>query len=40
MNKVTIMATTSLHISLPEELKSYVQERVTAEAYSNPSDYV
>ena len=34
------MATTTLHISLPEELKRYVQERVAAEAYSNPSDFV
>ncbi|SUS07766.1 Transcriptional regulator [uncultured Defluviicoccus sp.] len=36
----TPMATTTLHISLPEELKRYVQERVAAEAYSNPSDFV
>lgn len=34
------MATTTLHISLPEELKRYVQERTAAEAFSNPSDYV
>jgi antitoxin ParD1/3/4 len=34
------MATTTLHISLPEELKRYVQERVTADGYSNPSDFV
>ena len=40
MLKATPMATTTLHISLPEELKRYVQERVVAEAYSNPSDFV
>jgi antitoxin ParD1/3/4 len=40
MLKATLMATTTLHISLPEELKRYVQERVVAEAYSNPSDFV
>jgi antitoxin ParD1/3/4 len=40
MNKVIAMATTTLHISLPEELKRYVQERTAAEAFSNPSDYI
>lgn len=30
----------TLHISLPEELELYVQERVAAEAYGNASDFV
>jgi antitoxin ParD1/3/4 len=34
------MATTSLHISLPETLKDLVAERVRQGAFSNPSDYV
>lgn len=34
------MSTTSLHISLPEALKDFIQERVREGAYSNPSDYV
>jgi antitoxin ParD1/3/4 len=34
------MSTTTLHISLPESLKKYVQERVAEKHYSNPSDYV
>jgi antitoxin ParD1/3/4 len=40
MSKASSMATTTLHISLPEELKRYVQERVAADAFSNPSDFV
>jgi putative addiction module CopG family antidote len=34
------MATTSLHILLPETLKDFVAERVKQGAFSNPSDYV
>ncbi len=34
------MATTSLHISLPETLKEFVLKRVEEGAFSNPSDYV
>jgi antitoxin ParD1/3/4 len=34
------MATTSLHISLPDTLKDYVADRVRDGAFSNPSDYV
>lgn len=34
------MATTSLHISLPETLREFVAERVRQGAFSNPSDYV
>jgi antitoxin ParD1/3/4 len=34
------MGTTTLHISLPDSLKKYVQERVAEKHYSNPSDYV
>jgi antitoxin ParD1/3/4 len=34
------MTTTSLSISLPEELKEFVDELVAEKAYSDPSDYV
>ncbi len=34
------MSNTSMNISLPEELKKFVRERVKEEAFSNPSDYV
>jgi antitoxin ParD1/3/4 len=34
------MRTTTMNISLPETLKEYVEERVTEEHYSNPSDYI
>lgn len=34
------MATTSLHVSLPESLKEFVLKRVEEGAFSNPSDYV
>lgn len=34
------MATTSLHISLSEQLKQDVQVRVEEGRYSNPTDYV
>lgn len=34
------MATTSLHISLSEQLKQDVQVRVDEGRYSNPTDYV
>jgi antitoxin ParD1/3/4 len=34
------MPTATMNISLPEELKDYVRERVAEESYSNPSDYV
>lgn len=34
------MATTSLHISLSEQLKEDVQVRVEEGRYSNPTDYV
>ena len=29
-----------MHISLPDSLKRFVQERVEKEHYSNPSDYI
>ncbi len=32
--------TTTLHISLPKALKTYVKKRVGEKQYSNPSDYV
>src|SRR5260370_6511795 len=35
----TIMSMTSMNISLPEELKEYVEERTHA-GYSTPSEYV
>lgn len=34
------MNTATLHISLPESLNRFVQERVEKEHYSNPSDYI
>ena len=34
------MATTSLHVSLPDTLKEFVLRRVEEGAFSNPSDYV
>ena len=35
-----VMPTASLHISLPETLKDYVNQRVEEGAFSNPSDFV
>ena len=32
--------TTSIHISLPESLKEYIQERCTTGDFSNPSDFI
>lgn len=32
--------TTSLHISLPRALKTYVKKRISEKQYSNASDYV
>ncbi len=32
--------TTTLHISLPKALKTYVKKRVDERQYSNPSDYI
>ena len=34
------MNTATLHISLPESLNRFIQERVEKEHYSNPSDYI
>jgi antitoxin ParD1/3/4 len=34
------MTTASLHISLPDTLKEYVNRRVEEGAFSNPSDFV
>ena len=34
------MTATSMNISLPENLKSYVKERVADGGYSTPSDFV
>ncbi len=34
------MANTSLHISLPEQLKDAVKRKVDEGHYSNPTDYV
>ncbi|MFZ4698999.1 MAG: ribbon-helix-helix domain-containing protein [Candidatus Methylumidiphilus sp.] len=34
------MNTATLHISLPESLNRFVQERVEKEHYVNPSDYI
>ena len=34
------MSNTSLHISLPEALRDFIQERVKEGAYSTPSDYI
>jgi len=34
------MSTATMHISLPDTLKRFVQERVEKEHYSNPSDYI
>ncbi len=34
------MNTATLHISLPESLNRFVQERVEKEHYSNTSDYI
>jgi len=34
------MSTATMHISLPESLKRFVQEQVENEHYSNPSDYI
>lgn len=31
---------TSLHVSLPEELKEFVRQEVAAGGYSTPSDFV
>jgi antitoxin ParD1/3/4 len=35
-----IMANSSIHISLPDVLKRYVEECVEAGEYASPSDYV
>jgi antitoxin ParD1/3/4 len=32
--------TTTMNISLPEELKAFAQRRAADKAYANPSDYV
>ena len=40
MENSSTMSNASIHISLSETLKDYVQERVRAGGYSNPSDYV
>ena len=34
------MATSSLHVSLPETLRDFALKRVEEGAFSNPSDYV
>lgn len=34
------MANSSIHVSLPEALKRYVEECVEAGEYASPSDYV
>jgi antitoxin ParD1/3/4 len=34
------MASSTLHISLPESLKPFVEAQVESGAYGNPSDYV
>jgi antitoxin ParD1/3/4 len=34
------MSNTSIHISLSDTLRDYLQERVREGGYSNPSDYV
>jgi antitoxin ParD1/3/4 len=34
------MDTTTLHVSLPQALKTYVKKRVQERQYSNASDYV
>lgn len=34
------MASTSLHVTLPEALEAYVAERVKAGGFSDPGDYV
>jgi len=34
------MATSTLHISLPESLKRFVAEQVEKERYSTPSDFI
>ena len=34
------MTTTTMNISLPEELKEFARRRAAEKAYSNPSDYV
>ena len=40
MENSRVMGNASIHISLSETLKDYVQERVREGGYSNPSDYV
>ncbi|MBP1152540.1 type II toxin-antitoxin system ParD family antitoxin [Methylocaldum sp. RMAD-M] len=34
------MATSTMHISLPEPLKRFVKEQVEKEHYSTPSDFI
>jgi antitoxin ParD1/3/4 len=40
MNIRKIMANSSIHVSLPEALKRYVEACVEAGEYASPSDYV
>lgn len=35
-----LMANTSIHVSLPEALKRYVEECVDTGEYASPSDYI
>lgn len=34
------MSSTSLHISLPLQLRAYIEARVAEDGYTNPSDYL
>ena len=40
MSQSITMPNTSLHISLPSQLRDYIEDRVAKDGYSNPSDYV
>jgi antitoxin ParD1/3/4 len=39
-DRSAVAADTSLHVSLPEALKEYVQRRVAEGAFSDPGDHV